>query len=464
MRPSGRFWFGTIVVMLKRILFWCGVAVIILGAAGFLYLATRPADTQSDKSGLGAVLAPADSESRVVYDESKQVTLTYWRTWDEARYMQPIIDEFQKLHPNVKIEIRDIDYGSYDAELAQAAQTGNLPDIYSVLNDWMPRYIDYSTPAPDTVYTEKVYKDVFVDAATQRLLYDGKIRGVTYGVSTLGLYYNPALLKEANIGVPKNWDEFTEASRKLTKKDGETIVQSGAALGTPFVHQSVDIQSALMLQNGASMTDEPPTKATFAQPDASGYASGAKAMEYYTSFANPKKQNYAFQDTLGYTVKAFAEGKVAMMINYPFKATEVKQFNQDLDFKMAKLPQIKDQKEINFAQYWVEMVNKNSSNSEIAWDFIRFAATKDNQKKFNAETLRPTSRKDLISAQDGDAMIGPFASQISSAQTFYRGNDKEMNGYFYDATVSVLSGLDPQLAVKNLERRATDIIVSYPRK
>ncbi len=460
----GRFWFGTIVVMLKRILFWLAVAAIVLGAAGFLYLATRPKDTQPDKAGLGAVLAPPDSESRVVYDQSKEVTLTYWRTWEEAQYIQPIIDEFQKMHPNVKIQIRDIDYGSYDAELTQAAQTGNLPDIYSVLNDWMPRYVDYSTPAPDTVYTEKVYKDVFVDAALQRLFYNGKIHGVTYGVSTLGLYYNPALLAEAKVEVPKNWDEFTEASRKLTKKSGDTITQSGAALGTPFVHQSVDIQSALMLQNGAVMTDEPPTKALFAQADASGYASGAKAMEYYTSFANPKKQNFAFQDTLGYTVKAFAEGKVAMMINYPFKATEVKQFNPGLDFKMSKLPQIKDQKEINFALYWVEMVNKNSSNSQIAWDFIRFAATKDNQKKFNQQTIRPTSRKDLVKAQDSDATLGPFAKQIDTAKTFYRGNDKEMNGYFYDATVSILSGLDAQLAVNNLERRASSLIANYPLK
>lgn len=450
--------------MLKRILFWCTVVAIVLGAVAFLYFATRPQDTNSDKNGLGAVLAPADSESRVVYDESKKVTLTYWRTWDEAKYIQPIIDEFEKMHPNVDIQIRDIDYGSYDSELTQAAQTGNLPDIYSVLNDWMPRYVGYATPAPDTVYSEKVYRDVFVDAATQRLVYDGKIHGVTYGVSTLGLYYNPALLEEAKVEVPKNWDEFTEASRKLTKKSGETIIQSGAAFGTPFVHQSVDIQSVLMLQNGASMTDEPPTKALFAQPDASGYASGAKAMEYYTSFANPKKQNYAFQDTLGYTVKAFAEGKVAMMVNYPFKAEEVKQFNPSLDFKMTKLPQIKDQKEINFGLYWVEMVNKNSSNSEIAWDFIRFAATKDNQKKYNEQTLRPTSRKDLIGSQEKDAVLGPFAAQINSTQTFYRGNDKEMNGYFYDATVSALSGLNAELAVKNLERRATDLIINYPVK
>lgn len=450
--------------MLKRIIFWCAVAVIVIGTAGFLYLATRPKDTSSDKKGIGAVLAPADSESRVVYDASKQVTLTYWRTWDEAKYMQPIIDEFEDMHPNVKIQIRDIDYGSYDAELAQAAQTGNLPDIYSVLNDWMPRYVGYSTPAPDTVYSEKVYTDTFVDVAVQRLVLDGKIQGVTYGVSTLGLFYNPALLEEVKVAVPKNWDEFTEASRKLTKKSGDTILQSGAAFGTPFVHQSVDIQSVLMLQNGAVMTDNPPTKAMFAQPDTSGYASGAKAMDYFTSFANPKKQNYAFQDTLGYTVKAFAEGKIAMMINYPFKATEVEQFNPNLEYKLAKLPQIKDQQEINFAQYWVEMVNKNSLNSEIAWDFIRFAATKDNQKKFNEQTRRPTSRKDLVRSQVSDNILGPFAAQTSSAQTFYRGNDKEMNGYFYDATVSVLSGLDAQLAVKNLERRATDLILNYPIK
>ncbi|MBP9827257.1 extracellular solute-binding protein [Candidatus Saccharibacteria bacterium] len=447
--------------MLKKIIIIAVIAVALLGGGVFLFFASRPADTKSDKSGLGAVLAPADNESRVKYTDSP-VELTYWRTWNEASAITPAIEAFTKLHPNVKITIRDIDYGRYDDELAQAAKTGNLPDIYSVLNDWVPRYEAYSTPAPETVYTEKVYRDIFVDAVTERLLVNGKIKGVSYGVSTLGLFYNNELLKNAGLQPPKTWEEFVTASRKLTVKSGITITQSGAALGTPFVHQSVDIQSVLMLQNGAQMTDTPPTKATFAQPDSAGVNAGAKALDFYMSFARPDKQNYSFNDTLGYSVKAFAESKVAMMINYPFKSLEVNQFNPELNYTMTKLPQIKGEKEINFAQYWVEMVNKNSTKSEIAWDFIRFAATRDIQEKFSQATLRPTSRKDLVKSQSGDRLLGPFASQTETAKTFYRGNDKEMNGYFYNAIVSVLSGVDPQLALQNTQTRASELLKQYP--
>lgn len=441
------------------------IAAVVFAAAGvFLYLALKPKNTASDKGGIDGLLAPADSESRVVYP-TDPVTITYWRTWNETAAMGPIIDAYRKLHPNVTIELRNIDYGVYDGELTRAAQAGQLPDIFSVLNDWIPRYIDQSKPAPDTVYaSSKVYKDLFVDVVSNRLVNGDKINGVAFGASTLGLYYNPALLKAADVKVPETWDDVVAASKKLTKKNGTAIEQSGIALGTSFVHQSTDIETVLMMQNGAQMTDNPPTKALFAQPDAAGVAVGAKALDFYTSFANPAKQNYSFNDTLGYSIKAFADGKVAMMINYPFKALEVKEFNSGLDFKMTKLPQIKNVKPINYALYWAEMVNKTSPRSEVAWDFLRFAASKDQQKAFNKTTYRPSSRKDSVKDQQSDDVLGPFASQTDSAQTFYRANDKDMNGYFYDGTVSVLSGVDPQLSVKNMERRATDLIAKWPYK
>ncbi len=453
--------------MLKKIGLLALSAGILALAAFFIYLAMKPPNTKPDKGGVSQILAPADSESRVVYDDKKPVKLTYWRTWNEKDTLQPIIDDFRKLHPNVTIEVRDIDYGSYDSTLTQAAQTGNLPDMYSVLNDWTPRYEQYAATAPDTVYTEKVYKDVFANVVTAQQLRNGKIYGVALGASTLGLYYNPDMLKAAGVSVPKTWDDFVEASRKLTQKNGSQITRAGAALGWAdgeIIHQAVDIESILMLQNGAQLTDSPPTKALFAEADKAGYPAGAKALDFYTSFARANLQNYAYPKEFGYSVRAFAEGRTAMMINYPFKAAEVRQFNPNVSMDFAALPQIKDVKPINFAQYWVEMVNKNSENSEIAWDFLRFAATKDEQKKYNLATLRPTSRKDSVTDQVANKDLGVFVRQTETAQTFYRGNDKEMNGYFYAAIESIYSGLDSRLAVQNLQRRATDLIQRYPQK
>lgn len=436
-------------------------------AAGLAYFAVRPTNTKSDKSGLDAVFAAADSVSRVVYDDTP-VRLTYWRTSGESAMIQPIVDEFQKLHPNVTIEIRDIDPGSYDVELTRAAQTGNLPDIFSVQNDWLPRYLDYTAPAPESVYTEKVYKETFVDVAQERLLYNGKIHGVTYGVSTLGLYYNQAMLQQAGIEPPQNWEQFVDASRKLTQKNGATITRSGAALGTSNVQQAADIQAVLILQNGAKLTDTPPTRSLLAQPGSDGYAAGAKALDFYASFARPNLQNYAFSDALGNAVEAFSKGQVGMMIGYPFMQPELNAYktasNPSLNYRTAKLPQIAGEKDVNFAQFWVELVNKNSLHSEVAWDFIRFAATKDNQRAYNKASYRPTSRKDLIAEQKGDEYLSVFAAQIGTAQTFYRGNDKETIGYFYNANVSILSGLDAQLAAKNLERKVTEVVSRYPLK
>lgn len=444
---------------LTQILVLGFAALLILSAGLIFWLSTRPAGQQN----LGSILEPADNKSQAVIPE-EQITLTYWRTWDGAGPIEQIAADYKKLHPNVTIEVRDIDYGAYDDELAAAARTNTLPDMFTVLNDWIPRYIGNSVPAPATVYSEKTYRDTFVDVATDRLVTNGQINGVSYGVSTLGLFYNTEIFKAANLNPPTNWDEFVDVSRKLTQKNGSTVTRAGAIMGTPFVHQAVDIESLLMMQNGASMTDTPPTKALFAQPDKAGTAVGAKALDFYTSFARPGKENYSYSDSLGYSVQAFAEGKAAMMLNYPFKSAEVDQFNPQATYKMTKIPQIKGESQINFAQYWAEMVSKESRHSEVAWDFLRFAATKDQQKRFNKTTLRPTSRKDLLNDQKNDDKLGSFVQQTPTARIFYRGNDRDMNGYFYDATISILSGLDPQPATRQAEARATTLIQQTPYK
>lgn len=431
--------------------------VIILAIVGFLviYLLV-PA-----RSNRGLDLTLADSSD--VHYPNSPVTITYWRTWDGTAVFDQILADYKKLHPNVTVNLVNLDFDSYDQKLAEAASTGQLPDIFTVRNDWLARYKTASTPAPTSVFTLADYKKIFAPLAIRDLITDNQISGLTYALPTLGLFYNPQLLAASGItSPPTSWEEVASDAPKLTHKNGNTIAQSGIALGTASILHSTDILSLLMMQNGATMTDQPPTQATFAQADSKNYYPGAAAVEFYTSFASPTKQVFSWDDSLGYDVAAFAKGKVALMINYPFKALEVNQINPSLNYKTASLPQIKGAVPINYSEYWVELVNKKSPQAEISWDLLRFIASKQELAKFTKPALRPASRLDLAHNQESDSALGPFAKQVPSAADWYRGDNYAIDKIFANLMSKVLTGQSSVDATAAAAAQTTAVVSKKP--
>ena len=399
------------------------------------------------------------SGSRIDFP-AEPITLTYWRTVDGTTPFNDIIKDYNKLHPNVTIKLSNLPYGDYDKQLTEAAKSGTLPDLYSIKEDWMPRYKDYHQPAPDTVYSAQEFKNTFVDVVSRRLVSGQLVDGLAYGVSTLGLFYNTDMLSSVGVSSPPTtWQELMDLNHKLTMRTGNDIAQAGVALGNVNVTDYTAITSVLMQQNGATMTNTPPTQATFNKPDSSGYASAAKAMSFYSSFAKPSNANYSWNDKLGSSLDAFKAGKLAMMINYAYRAPEIDAANPSLHYKMAALPQVSSAKPTNGAEFWVEQASKTSKNTEVAWDFLRFAATRTQLNRYSIATYRPAARKDLVAQQSQDKYLGPFAKQISSAKTWYKGNSYNVDGIFGDMIGAVLGGGDAQSAVDTAAMRTTQEII-----
>src|SRR5688572_13214700 len=132
---------------------------------------------------------------------SGPVTLKIWKPFVDSDKMQSIMTAYQTLHSNVTIEYTKKNIENYEADLLNALAAGEGPDIYSINNTWVPRYMDKITPAPDKVFTVKTYKEAFVDAMVTDLIKDNKIYGTAMWVDSLGLYYNKDLMGTAGIAV-----------------------------------------------------------------------------------------------------------------------------------------------------------------------------------------------------------------------------------------------------------------------
>jgi multiple sugar transport system substrate-binding protein len=425
---------------------------------------------------------------------TKAVTLTIWGVFDDDDALQTIMSSYQALHPNVSFDYRELRINEYEDDLLHAFATGDGPDIFAVHNTWISEYESLIEPLPKsltipysetrgTIKKEKVYtikeeptisqralKADYVDVVAQDVIKSyssiareqasDRIFGLPLSVDTLAIYYNKDLLNAAGIAEPpQTWTQFQDAVTKLTKIGAdETILQSGAAMGTSRnVERATDIVSLLMMQNGTQMIDNR-GQATFAQETDAGYLAG-EAVRFYTDFGNPLKAVYSWNAEQPNSFDAFVNGNTAFFFGYSYHNALIRSANSKLNYAIAPVPQIEDGKTVNFANYWVETVAKSSDAGDWAWDFVQFAASEEQVTKYLDVANKPTALRGLINTQIEDEMMSIFVGQSLTAQSWYKGGDASVaEEAFLDLIDAFLSGEEPERALKDAQNKVNQTL------
>ncbi len=393
------------------------------------------------------------------------VVLNFWKPFEDSENLQPLFQAYEQKHPNVQIVYTKKNIDTYQQDLINALAAGTGPDIFSINNSWLPAYIDKATAAPASVFNVKNYKDAFVDVAAQDFIKDNKIYGVPLSVDSLALYYNKDLLGTAGIATPpKTWSELASDVQKIKKQNSVGyFTRSGVAMGTNAnVNRAVDILYLLMLQQGTQPYSADGTQPTFTQSinKAGNYFNPAQeALTFYTSFASPYSPNYNWNSQSDYSIDAFVNGRAAFLYSYSYTRATIAQKSPNLNYDVTSVPQPNlDDPAVNFANYWGEVVSKQSKNAAVAWDFLNFLSSKNTLDKFYASEKQPSSRKDLIALQIQDPDIGVFANANLTAKSFYKPDQQKIDDIFGQTIDSViLRGVPVTDALGQAEQQAAAI-------
>jgi len=402
-------------------------------------------------SGFSCKLFPGKNAPTEV---TQVINLTYWGVWDDSDYLEPIITDFEALHPNVKITYRKFRYAEYEQQLLEAWAEDRGPDIYSLPAAWLKQYENRITPEPETirlafreinktlgkteintvvrsvpVLKAADIKNQFADVVYDDVVRDNKIYGIPYSLDTLIMYYNRDLLDRGGVATPPStWTDVKEATKVLTQINQKNqITQSSVVMGTAENNaNATDIVSLLMMQNGTQMAEQN-GKVTFNLSAAGekNYFPGLEALRFYTDFADPIKEVYTWNSAQPDALEAFISGKVAMYFGYSYDLPVIKGRSPKLNLGLSAIPQIQGASQpINYTNYWVETVSHKTKNAETAWGFLNFASSSGEVAKYLAKAQKPTALRSLILEQKNDPILGVFANQILSAKRWYKGNDE----------------------------------------
>ena len=420
-----------------------------------------------------------------VSNKMQEIELDYWRVWDGSDTFAPISAAYKEMHPFVTINYKLLRYSEYEQKLLEAFASDRAPDMFSIHNTWTRKYQSrgWIRPMPSQItmayptmrgtikkelvselktkvspnlneiknkFVDVVYDDIVIEGQNTKTKQVGKyVYGMPMAVDTLIMFVNRDLFNNAGItNIPKYWNkDFQQTVRKLTKQDNKgQIIQAGVALGgCKNIERSSDILAALMMQNGTDMMNLNNTLITFnREPDDLSNESkmpGEDALRFYTDFANPAKEVYTWNNTMGNSLDLFVRGKLAIMFGYSYMMPRIKAGNPKMNLVVARLPQIEDNDAVNFANYWVESVSNKGKHSDVAWDFILFASEADQVATYLQRTKKLTALRGMVDFQKQDLKIGPYAEQVLTAKRWYKGNDSNTAEQAMQAMVeSIISG------------------------
>lgn len=419
---------------------------------------------------------------------SQRTDLKIWSVVDDEDVYSSILTDFRLLHPFANIEYRRFRLEEYEDQLLNAFAEDRGPDIFLIHNTWIGKYLPKIQPMPlstkvafqtveGTIKKETVYKLVtepspslrqlkteYPDVVVKDILRPVNIsptpekrdiqqRAVALPISidTLAMYVNKDLLNAAGIStIPESWDTFQTAVKKVVKQNAQgEIVQAGAALGTGSnIERAPDILSILMMQNGAEMSaddgkpifNQLPRKLEGVRDQPPAY----QALTFYTDFANPAKEVYSWNAKQANALEAFIQGKVAFFFGYSYHLPVIKARAPKLNVAIAKLPQIEGNPVVNFANYWTWAVSKKSKTTDLAWNFLTFMRKPDESKKYLEAAKRPAALRSQLVAQLDAEDVGVFASQVLTAQSWYRGDDPKAADAAFMSMIDAAIDADPE--------------------
>lgn len=416
-----------------------------------------------------------DGSEKVPADLTEPKNLVWWGVVDEVGEFQNIINSYVANHPNVTITYKKLRADEYEDTLIRAWAKDAGPDVFSIPHNAVPHYQEFIEPLPPettvAIYSKQKtlgikeelkiekkttnsltldqLKNQFIDVVYSDVVVSGKIMALPFTVDTLALVYNRDHFNQAQIPLPpQNYNELIEDVKSLTTFDQQdNIVQSGIALGTgKNINQAADLLALIMMQSGAQMTQG--NEVTFNQSVGTGgeeaYYPAEDALLFYTSFANPKKETYAWNDKMNSSLEAFANGDVSMIFAYSYQLPTINQLSQGkVSYGIARIPF--HNREVNIANYWAHAVAKKSKNKEVAWNFLEYATSEKQVASYIEKTGRPSALRKYIDQLADDPILSVFAPQTLVAKSWYHGQDPElMENYLIEMIDNVVNGLSDE--------------------
>lgn len=374
------------------------------------------------------------------------VTVVHWQHHFEARanIVKELAAEFEKANPNIKIDFQSIPYNDFFQKLGPSLEAGSGPDVFQIPGPLVKEFYDRGQllAVPADVYAAADIEKDFVPWTIQLLKQGGQYVGFPTDVQPFLVFYNDELFKEAGLDPTKDletWEDVTNAAIKLTKREGDTLLQAGIDItSSPYQWY----WGGLTTLNDKGIVDEKTLKVTY--NNEAGYAFWAWLTELVTKHKVDSPEFLTGQDK-------FALGKAAMSGHEYVYSGSLKLTAPDLKYSLHLLPHAPGRPKATAGTHWAYVVSAQSKHPAEAWAWVKFLTSEAAQRKWIVGGGEVPSRKSLYA--DANLRADPIvAAGLDAMQYVVPFDDFGWDDvYNYQQAIwdnIVLKGMDVKTAVQ----------------
>ena len=379
--------------------------------------------------------------------------------------------DFEKENPGIRM--KPIYSGSYQESITKAltAVKGGDPPVMSILlSTDMFSLIDEDAIVPfdgllktpdDQAWLKSFYPAFMENSQT-----GGKTWGIPFQRSTIVLYYNKEMFKEAGLDPnkpPGTWAEMTAYAEKLTKRDASgKVTQWGVQIpssGFPYW-----LFQALAIENGANLMNSAGTETYYDKPEVIG------ALQYWVDLVTKYKVHPEGIVEWGTTPKDFFEKKVAMIWTTTGNLTNVKT-NAKFDFGVAMLPASKQRGSPTGGGNFYLFAKSTPAQRDAALKFIKWVTTPQRAAQWGIDTGYVAVRADAWDTPVMKQYVAGFPpaavarDQLPFAKAEFATHDNQrVTKSLNDGLQAALTGTKTsEAAMKDAQRESERLLRPYKK-
>lgn len=406
--------------------------------------------------------------------------IVFWHamTGEGQKALEKIVDDYNKSQDEVVVDA--IFQGSYEESIVKfkaVSGTKEVPDLVQ-MNDVSTSFMYRSgavVPMYEFIKEDKNFDESKLeDVLLNYYRINGNLYSMPFNSSTAILVYNKDAFREVGLDpekAPKSYKEIEEYSRKLVKTNKNGVVDRyGFSIISYawFIEQLLANDNSLYVDEENGRNGKLPTKVV--------YGKQLPVILDWMRRMNTEKLATNYGREWNTTRSAFNSGKVAMFLDSSAGITGVIK-NSNFEVGTAFIPNESGEFNgsiIGGASLWITK-SENKAKQKAAWDFVKYATSKDVQAFWSSKTgYFPVNKE----SYDTDLMkttmekMPQFKTIVEELEATNKNTATQgaILGVFPDvrekmveAMEAVSEGKDSKKEVQNVEKASNRIISRYNR-
>ena len=390
--------------------------------------------------------------------KNEKTTIEFWtlQLSDFSPYMNSLIAEYEKTHPNIKIKWIDVPFSEGEKRVLASIMSNHVPDLVNLNPSFSSTLSSKGTLSDISTYSTKKDFDDFLNPAMNLCRQNEKIYCIPWYITSSITLYNAELIKKAEITkLPQKDEELYAFAKQVKTKTGKYALM-------PTLSEDGYMMKNLVKHN-VKIIDEKTEQVSL---------NTLEVLKIYKIWTDLYSSNYIPKESITQThreaLEKYMSGELAMLQTGANFLLMIKDNAPDVHKKTKLAPQMNLENGVVDFSMMNLIIPQKAKNKKEALEFALFLTNEKNQLEFSKlAPVLPSSKKALnndffnsdTTLIEQGRKISAYQMKIGEKNIPLYPQQKEINTIIdYTTQEIILKKETPQNALKEAEEKIKHIL------